>query len=79
MSKDVTTEELARMVASGFAEGATKQNVAELRLEMQDEFSDVKATLARIENRLTHVDDSLIADHAMRIKNLEEVVRLSRR
>jgi len=72
MNKELTTEELARIVSKGFDDMATKQ-------EVRDGFSKVEATLNRIENRLTHVDDTLIADFAVRIKRLEEAVATSRR
>lgn len=78
-----TIEDLAHAVAEGFRNTATKQDLsqlgAELRAEMatKNDIKRLETSIVHIENRMTHIDDVLIADHTVRIKRLEGIVSAS--
>jgi hypothetical protein len=53
-NKQVTNEELARMIAKGFADTARKENTA-----TKDDVKGVREDIAGIDNRLEKVEDRL--------------------
>lgn len=55
MNKEVTNEELARMIAEGFANTATKQELAIVK----DDLAVVKTDVAEIKNSLETVESKL--------------------
>ncbi|MDP3764462.1 MAG: hypothetical protein Q8Q95_02470 [bacterium] len=55
--KKTTIEDLARMVAKGFEETATKKDLGDLRLEMN--------------RRFDKVENIILIDHKRRIEKLE--------
>ncbi|MFA4819204.1 MAG: hypothetical protein WC621_05175 [Patescibacteria group bacterium] len=55
MNKEVTNEELARMIAEGFAGTATKQDLTVVK----DDLAVVKTDVAEIKNRLEAVENKL--------------------
>jgi hypothetical protein len=67
--KDTTTtiDDLARMINEGFKSTATKQDITELRTEMQAGFS-------RIENILLAEQKREIEDLKQRMKRLEDAL-----
>ena len=67
VKKDITTENLTRMVQKGFE--TTASDIDTLRSEMKMEFSDVRKRLDRIEN-------ILLRAHENRIEHLEDKVRV---
>ena len=59
--KEITNEELARMIARGFEETAKKTDV-------NKQFADVHA-------KLDHIENILLTDHKKRIEKLEQAVK----
>ncbi|MBI4363452.1 MAG: hypothetical protein HY545_01235 [Candidatus Doudnabacteria bacterium] len=55
MPKKVTTEDLARMMAKGFEEMATKENLKAAKNELSHEISGIKQDLEAIELRIGHL------------------------
>lgn len=78
MPKETPIEELARIVASGFDDTATKQDVGELRADVTEGFAAVNATLNRIENRLSNIEDRILADYGGRISRIEERLKMKK-
>ena len=66
--KNITIEDLARMVAKGFAE-TTKKREMDLRFDKVDKRFD------KIEDRLENIEKLLIAQHQRRIEKLESDVK----
>ena len=65
--KNITTDDLARMVAKGFEDTAKKDEVAK-----RDE---VNTRFDRVEARLEKIEKLFIADHRQRIEKLEMEVK----
>jgi archaellum component FlaC len=66
--KNITLDNLARMVAKGFEETATKTNLKELEKEMNNRFGEVNLRLERIEK-------ILFWEYKERIERLEDQVK----
>ncbi|MFH1894356.1 MAG: hypothetical protein ABH813_00400 [Patescibacteria group bacterium] len=66
--KNITIEDLARMVAKGFAETAKKKE-ADLR------FNKVDKRFDKIDERLENIEKLLIVQHQRRIEKLESDVK----
>jgi hypothetical protein len=83
MSKEITNNELARMIARGFEATATKKDLAEVRNDLgglesriTERLERVDKRLGAIERRLDHIEEVVLADHLQRIRTLEEAVGL---
>ncbi len=57
MSKDITLEDLAQMVAEGF-KGVAKR-LEDLDRKQHERFTDIESRLGRLENRFGRIEDKL--------------------
>ena len=64
VKKKTTIEDLARMVARGFGETATKRDLSGLKSEMDKRFDGVDKRFDKIENLI-------LIDHKRRLEKLE--------
>lgn len=76
MKQETTLDELAGMVAGGFAEvkvdvAAVRADVAARRADTVKELGHVQATPTRIENRQNALEDRTLSDLQVRIARLE--------
>ena len=80
MAKEVTNEDLARVVQKGF-EGVDKQieNLATMTAKGFEETAskvDLQKVETRLDRRLDRIENLLIRDHNNRIERLEDKVRV---
>ena len=66
--KNVTIEDLARMVQKGFEETAKKE-------EVDSQFEGVNERFDKVEDRLERIEKLILADHKKRIEKLEIEVK----
>lgn len=66
---EMTIDDLAIMVSRGFENTATKQDIHEIKEEMNERFDNVNI-------RLDHIEHHLIFGHTNRLESLEDSVRL---
>lgn len=67
-NKEITIEDLARMIQKGF-EGTAKRDEVSARFDKAD------ARFDKVEDRLERIEKLLIADHRKRIERLETDVK----
>jgi len=67
-NKEITTEELARMIEKGFDETAKKEKV-------DSQFGGMNLRFDKVEDRLERIEKLVLADHKRRIEKLEEEVK----
>lgn len=68
MKKNITIDDLARIVQKGFLETAKKD-------EMNDRFARIDKRFDKVEYRLETIEKLLIVDHRQRIEKLETEVK----
>lgn len=73
--KDVTIEDLARMIQKGFEETAKKKEVDNRFKGVNKRFDDSDKRFNGLDNQLERIEKLLIVDHRERIKKLEIEVR----
>jgi len=80
--KNITTDDLARMVQKGFNETAKKAEVDKRFNDVDKRFDDVKSRFEGVGRRFDAIDDRLdkiekliLADHKKRIERLEIEVK----
>ena len=66
--REITIEDLARMVQQGFEEAAKRE-------EVNKGFEEVNERFDRVENRLERIEKLILADHKQRIERLEVEVK----
>ena len=66
--KNITIEDLARMVKIGFEETAKRK-------EVNSRFNEVDSRFNTVENRLDKIEKLILADHRKRIERLEFEVK----
>jgi hypothetical protein len=83
--KPITLEDLARMIATGFREMATKADIAglatkaelaEFRAEVNARFEHQTGSLSYLTDRVDRIEQFLGEDHRRRIKRLEADVQM---
>ena len=67
-NKEITIEDLARMIQEGFRETAKKE-------EVNTQFKEVNVRFDKIENRFEKIEKLLLAEHQRRIEKLETEVK----
>ena len=66
---ETTIDDLAMMVSRGFENTATKQDIHEVKKEMNERFDGVNV-------RLDHIEHHLVFGHTNRLEYLEDAVRM---
>ncbi len=66
--KNITTEDLSRMIAKGFAETATKKDLGSLKIEVNELKTEMN-------DRFDKIERLILADHKRRIERLELEMR----
>jgi archaellum component FlaC len=66
--RNITIEDLARMVKNGFEETAKRK-------EVNSRFNEVDSRFNIVENRLDKIEKLILADHKRRIERLEFEVK----
>ena len=79
--KNITIDELAVMVQKGFAKTTTKDELNQLRSDMNKHFEqvnkrlEVMVTKAEMNRRFDGLEDRVLASHQKRIEKLEAEVK----
>jgi hypothetical protein len=70
----ITIEKLAEMINEGFKSTASKEDISELRGEMNQQFGEVRSRLDRIEHLLLEDQNRKIENLETRMKKLEDAL-----